>query len=86
MKKYIAAVDGNVVRVTNVETGEVSQLVCHTADTLHVGGVFRLIGHTRIFRAVALRTILGDVLVVDGESLDGRFRTTARVVDTCTAP
>ncbi|MBV7542160.1 hypothetical protein [Acidovorax sp. sic0104] len=61
---------------------------CTKADliingSLAVGAKFRLVGRTPSFQATALRTILGGtVAVVDGVSDCGRFKTTARVIDT----
>ena len=45
--------------------------------------MFKLIGNSVIFKAVRYRNILsGTVEVVDGISLCGKYRTTARVIDT----
>ena len=42
---------------------------------------FRLIGHGKVFRVVRQFTMLGYVRCVYGISLDGRWQTTARIVD-----
>jgi hypothetical protein len=65
---------------TDAATGKtVAPLI--TNETLMLGERFRLIGNTTVFEAVALHSILGQP-AVDGLSLCGKFRTTARVVDT----
>ena len=69
------------IKMTNAQTGEITELIIN--KTLSAGDTFRLIGNTTPFRAVSIRSILGgSVKVVDGISLDGRFRTSARIEDT----
>ena len=69
-----------MITLTNAVTGKTTTLSINTA--MRVGQVFRLIGRTTAFRAesVSKHPVCG--LIVRGVSLDGAYRTAARVIDT----
>ena len=54
-------------------------------ESLNIGETFRLIGNTTVFKAVALPLVAGFIPAVEGISLDGKYRTRARIADTAGA-
>lgn len=72
----------NQVKMTNAVTGEVSSLAINSS--LNIGDNFRLIGRTTQFKVIRIGQVIGQQ-VVTGISSCGKFRTTARTVDTAKA-
>jgi len=72
------------IAVTDAATGtRVGALKLN--ESLSVGETFRLIGNTTVFKAVALPLVAGFIPAVEGISLDGEYRTRARIADTAGA-
>lgn len=71
------------IKVTNAETGEVSELVVN--KSLNIGDSFRLIGRSVTFIATRITKHKVCGMMVTGRTADNRYGTTARICDTAAA-